>query len=411
MGGAIEVRPIVGVVAIARAGLPRRVGPRPRRADRLPRRLRPRRGGRPGGVRDRRRALAARRHPGNPGAWLVTTARNRAIDRIRRDRTLADEDQAARGAGGGGGRRWTTTTFPDERLELHLHLLPPGARARRAGRADAAHARRADDGRDRARVPRPRGDDGAAARARQAQDRGGRHPVPRAARRTCCPTGSRAVLAVVYLIFNEGYARPRRACALREAIRLGRALAELMPDEPEVARPARADAAARRPPRRPRSRDGELVLLARPGPLAAGTRDADRRRAAPRSTARSPCGGRGPVRRCRRRSPSLHADEPRDWPQIAALYGELGRLHRLAGRRAQPRRRRRRGRRPRGRRSAIARRARARPLPLPPLDPRRAAPPARAAPTRLASPTRAHSSSSTPSAERRFLERRLAALR
>ena len=50
-----------------RAGLPRAVGPRARRAGRLPRRLRPRRGGRPGGLRDRRRALAARRHAGEPG--------------------------------------------------------------------------------------------------------------------------------------------------------------------------------------------------------------------------------------------------------------------------------------------------------------------------------------------------------
>ena len=56
-----------------------------------------------------------------------------------------------------------------------------------------------------------------------------------------------AVLAVVYLIFNEGYGGRGELAA--EAIRLGRALAELMPDEPEVARPAGADAAARRPPR------------------------------------------------------------------------------------------------------------------------------------------------------------------
>ena len=73
-----------------RAGLPRAVGPRPRCADRLPRRLRPRRGGRAGGVRDRRRALAARRRARQPRrAGSSTTARNRAIDRIRRDRTLA----------------------------------------------------------------------------------------------------------------------------------------------------------------------------------------------------------------------------------------------------------------------------------------------------------------------------------
>ena len=88
-----------------RAGLPRRVGPRPRQPDRLPRRLRARRGGRSGVVRDRRRALAPRRHADNPRAWLVTTARNRAIDRIRRERTLAAKTKLLEAPGGHGGNR------------------------------------------------------------------------------------------------------------------------------------------------------------------------------------------------------------------------------------------------------------------------------------------------------------------
>ena len=54
-------------------------------------------------------------------------------------------------------------------------------------------------------------------------------------------------------------------------------------------------------------------------------RGADRRRAARRSTARSRCAAAGRTS-SRPRSPSLHAEEPRDWPQIAALYGELARL-------------------------------------------------------------------------------------
>ena len=98
-----------------------------------------------------------------------------------------------------------------------------------------------------------------------------------------------AVLAVVYLIFNEGYGGRGELAA--EAMRLGRALAELMPDEPEVhgllalmlLHDSRRDA---------RFRDGELVLLA----------DQDRARGTPgRSTrarrcwtARWRCGGRGP---------------------------------------------------------------------------------------------------------------------
>ena len=87
----------------ARAGLPRRVGAHPRQPDRLPRRLRARRGGRPGGVRRRRRALASRRDAGQPARLAGDHARNRAIDRIRRDRAARGEDPPARCAGAHGG--------------------------------------------------------------------------------------------------------------------------------------------------------------------------------------------------------------------------------------------------------------------------------------------------------------------
>ena len=142
-----------------------------------------------------------------------------------------------------------------------------------------------------------------------------------------------AVLAVVYLIFNEGYGGRGELAA--EAIRLGRALAELMPDEPEVhgllALMLLTTRAARRA-----SRDGELVLLrdqdrslwdARPD-RSAGAAALDRALA---------LGGRGAYV-LQAAIAALHADEPPDWPQIAALYGELARRHRLAGRGAQPRR-------------------------------------------------------------------------
>jgi predicted RNA polymerase sigma factor len=80
--------------------------------------------------------------PACPRAWLVTTARNRAIDRIRRDRTLAAKT-TARGAGGDRGR---DGRGDDSRRAAgaDLHLLPPRARARRAGRAHAAGAGRPD---------------------------------------------------------------------------------------------------------------------------------------------------------------------------------------------------------------------------------------------------------------------------
>jgi RNA polymerase sigma-70 factor (ECF subfamily) len=127
---------------------------------------------------------------------------------------------------------------------------------------------------------------------------------------------------VVYLIFNEGYGGRGELAA--EAIRLGRALAELMPDEPEVhgllALMLLHD--ARREARR---HDGDLVLLADQdrslwdaGQIAAGREALDRGLA---------LRGRGPYV-LQAAIAGLHAGEPRDWPQIAALYGELARVTR-----------------------------------------------------------------------------------
>ena len=209
--------------------------------------------------------------------------------------------------------------IPDERLELAVHLLPSGARARRAGRADAADARRPDHRGDRARLPGAGGDDDeAAVRAK----RRSRPPGSRSAsrRRTCSrPARRRARRRLPDL--QRGL---RRAAASwrREAIRLGRALAELMPDEPEVARAARADARQRRAPRGALRRRRRRHA-ARPGPLALGPRS-DRGRDAPARPRRSRYGDEGPYV-LQAALAVLHSDEPQDWPQIAALYGELAR--------------------------------------------------------------------------------------
>ena len=129
-----------------------------------------------------------------------------------------------------------------------------------------------------------------------------------------------AVLAVVYLIFNAGYGG--RGDLAAEAIRLGQALAELMPDEPEV-HGLLALMLLHDSRREARFRDGELVLLADQdsslwdaGQIAAGRAALDRALA---------LHGRGPYV-LQAAIASLHADEPRDWPQIAAIYGELARL-------------------------------------------------------------------------------------
>jgi RNA polymerase sigma-70 factor, ECF subfamily len=132
-----------------------------------------------------------------------------------------------------------------------------------------------------------------------------------------------AVLAVVYLIFNEGYSSPAsRAELTAEALRLGRALAELMPDEPEVhgllAMMLLLDAR-----RAARFRGGDVVLLADQdrslwdmGQIAEGRAVLDRALALQ---------GRGPYV-LQAAIAALHTEEPRDWPQIAALYGELAGL-------------------------------------------------------------------------------------
>ena len=129
-----------------------------------------------------------------------------------------------------------------------------------------------------------------------------------------------AVLAVVYLIFNEGYGG--RVDLAAEALRLGAALTELMPDEPEVhglqALMLLDDAR-----REARFRDGELVLLAEQDrTLWDATKIARGREELERALALQ---GRGAYV-LQAAIASLHVQEPRDWPQIVALYGELALL-------------------------------------------------------------------------------------
>jgi RNA polymerase sigma-70 factor (ECF subfamily) len=129
-----------------------------------------------------------------------------------------------------------------------------------------------------------------------------------------------AVLAVVYLIFNEGYSG--RGDLVAGALWLGRALVELMPDQPE-AYGLQAMMLLHDSRREARFRHGELVLLADQDRSLWDTEQIARGRAAlDRALALR---GRGPYV-VQAAIASLHADEPRDWPEIAALYGELSRL-------------------------------------------------------------------------------------
>jgi RNA polymerase sigma-70 factor (ECF subfamily) len=268
-------------------------------------------------------AIAAERWPrdgvpANPGSWLISTARNRAIDRLRRDRTLAaktrllEVPEAAE-------EIVEATTFPDERLELVFTCCHPAL----AVDAQVALTLRTLGGLTTPEIARAFlvSEATMAQRLVRAKRKIKAAGIPfRVPPGHLLPDRLAAVLAVVYLIFNEGFSG--RGDLAAEAIRLGRALAELMPDEPEVhgllAMMLLLDAR-----RAARFRDGDLVLLADQdralwdaGQIAAGRALLDRALA---------LRGRGPYV-VQAAIAALHADEPRDWPQIAALYGELARL-------------------------------------------------------------------------------------
>ncbi|MDP9302692.1 MAG: RNA polymerase subunit sigma-24 [Actinomycetota bacterium] len=268
-------------------------------------------------------AIAAERWPrdgipANPGAWLVTTARNRAIDRVRRDRTLAAKTRMLQAPEPDGGMV-SATTFPDERLELIFTCCHPALAVdaqvalvlRTLGGLTTVEIARA------FLVPEPTMAQRLVRAKRKIKAAGIPFRVPP---RHLLPDRLVAVLAVVYLIFNEGYGGRGELAA--EALLLGRALAELMPDEPEVhgslAMMLLLDAR-----REARFRDDEIVVLAdQDRSLWDEAQIADGRAVLERALALR---GRGPYV-VQAAIASLHADEPRDWPQIAALYGELARL-------------------------------------------------------------------------------------
>ena len=284
-----------------------------------------------GGLRDRGRALAARRDPRTTRApgWS-TTARHRAIDRIRRERTLAHKTRLL----GRAPRRMEDETVDDDgdrrrAARADLHLLPSGARARSAGGADApalggltteeiARAFLVPEETMKRRLSRAK-----------REDQGRRDPVPVPADHLL-PDRLDAVLAVVYLIFNEGYSG--RVDLAAEAIRLGRVLAALMPDEPEVYGLLALMLLhhARRGARFARRRAG---AARRPGPLAVGRGEI----AAGRQllTGRSRCAGAAPTS-LQAAIASLQTETEIDWAADRRAVRRARPAHGLAGGRAQP---------------------------------------------------------------------------
>jgi RNA polymerase sigma-70 factor (ECF subfamily) len=272
-------------------------------------------------------ALAAERwprdgQPENPTGWLIRTARNRAIDRIRRDRTLARKAEQL-------GRELRdlpedtmddTATLPDERLELIFTCCHPAL----ALEAQVALTLRTLGGLSTEEVagaflvPFETMSKRLSRAKRKIREAGIPFAVPPA---HVLPERLDAVLAVIYLVFNQGWGAGRVDLA-SEAIRLGRVLATLMPDESEVlallALMLLGDAR-----RHARFRDDQLVLLdEQDRSLWDETQIADGRALLERATALR---GAGPYV-LQAAIADLHIREPRDWEQIALLYGALSHL-------------------------------------------------------------------------------------
>jgi RNA polymerase sigma-70 factor (ECF subfamily) len=256
--------------------------------------------------------------PANPGAWLIATARNRAIDRIRRERTLARKRHLLAVPDAMEGDM-ENSIIKDERLELIFTCCHPAL----ATEAQVALTLRALGGLSTEEIARAFLVSGETMKRRLSRAR-------RKIRATAIPFAVpadhllpdrlQAVLAVIYLIYNEGYSG--RVDLAVEAIHLGILLTGLMPDEPEahgllalmLLQHARSAA---------RFSGEDIVLLADQDRSLWNTQEIARGRALlDRAIALR---GRGPYV-LQAAIASLHCQSDVDWPQIEALYSELAQL-------------------------------------------------------------------------------------
>jgi RNA polymerase sigma-70 factor (ECF subfamily) len=268
--------------------------------------------------------------PRNPGAWITTTARNRAIDRIRRERALREKTEALTRLEALGGDETDVSAIPDDRLRLIFTCCHPALQLE----ARVALTLKTLGGLTTGEIARAFlvAETTMAQRLVRAKRKIRDAAIPyRVPPPELLPERLPGVLSVLYLVFNEGYAATTgpllRVDLCDEAIRLARVVRALMPAEPEadglialmLLQHSRRDARA--------TSDGGLVLLEQQDRARWDHEMIDEGLALLDDALTA---GRAGPYQVQAAIAALHARAPRpedtDWPQIAALYGALERM-------------------------------------------------------------------------------------